>query len=603
MLKAWSLILFSYFICFKSYSYLIMRSDAGQFSKWNSSSNINFFLTNTVEGISSAEVDSIVFSSISSYNSQISNSVNLLISNDGQVSGRNDIYQLENDVFFSDNSIVAVTTTHTDSVTGKIVEADIALSSSYSFSNSAYNKNYLGNAMTHEIGHALGLDHSQLRDATMFFETKKGQYSLHSDDISGLKMLYGETSLGNISGVVAGGSSLVSVFGAHVTAFSQSTGKAVASTVSDDSGSFIISNLPLDDTYFIYVEPINEIGLKTQYYNVVKKNYCDNGNSYKGGFFQRCFGDDRGKPYGISLSSSQSSINMGYVSIKCGLEVSREYMISKGDTFTPQIVTKDTNSTFVGSSHVGFFNAKSINGALVFDDLYDDYNIDLSLYDLHGDFPGKDLYLEVRIATQPFYSPLRVTTILNHEDFLAPVYEPFLASSLPVDSDGKYDLSVTHRLPISTVQLKNIYSLKIVPSNIDQVHSMDENHPLSYEVFSLSRSGFNEDRHFYFITTRLVEKVGIDYKQVSQKNFGTLTDNSSCMDGAQTYSVTANTISNGDNLKATKKKTDDSALPIACGSIVDINSGPPGGGPSASLFTLLFMMIFLLKVRSSRILE
>lgn len=43
---------------------------------------------------------------------------------------------------------------------------------------------------THEIGHALGLGHSNVEDAMMWPFAKLGNPSLHSDDINGINALY-----------------------------------------------------------------------------------------------------------------------------------------------------------------------------------------------------------------------------------------------------------------------------------------------------------------------------------------------------------------------------------------------------------------------------
>lgn len=45
----------------------------------------------------------------------------------------------------------------------------------------------------HEFGHALGLEHSSIRDALMFpMYTYVEEFSLHRDDIEGIQYLYGK---------------------------------------------------------------------------------------------------------------------------------------------------------------------------------------------------------------------------------------------------------------------------------------------------------------------------------------------------------------------------------------------------------------------------
>lgn len=43
----------------------------------------------------------------------------------------------------------------------------------------------------HEIGHALGLDHSDVKEAVMWPLAKSGRPVLHQDDIDGIHSLYG----------------------------------------------------------------------------------------------------------------------------------------------------------------------------------------------------------------------------------------------------------------------------------------------------------------------------------------------------------------------------------------------------------------------------
>ncbi|WP_372654803.1 matrixin family metalloprotease, partial [Halobacteriovorax sp.] len=264
------------FTQFSTYGYVVNRTDSGELIKWSSSRNINLFLSTSTPDLTSSEVSSIVTNSVNQWSSRINNTVNISASNDGEVSGRNDIYFQSNSEFFSDPSIVAVTQYIVDTNTTYIQEADIILNDSiHTFSSSSTSTKYLGNVITHEVGHLLGMGHSQVINSSMFYELRKGQSSINGDDDSGIRYLYGSSTLGTISGTIAGGNNATSVFGAHVSAFSLKDGSIISSAVSDSNGDFTISNLPLDDTYFIYTEPLNNLSSLPGYYDVAKKDFCD----------------------------------------------------------------------------------------------------------------------------------------------------------------------------------------------------------------------------------------------------------------------------------------------------------------------------------------
>jgi len=90
-----------------------------------------------------------------------------------------------------DNDILALTSTWSTS-RGNIVGFDIRINTETTFWGIGGMD--LQNAMTHEVGHALGLDHSpEVLDATMFPSTSAGETKkrdLHSDDEDGAAFLY-----------------------------------------------------------------------------------------------------------------------------------------------------------------------------------------------------------------------------------------------------------------------------------------------------------------------------------------------------------------------------------------------------------------------------
>src|SRR5690606_24619766 len=94
---------------------------------------------------------------------------------------------------------------------------------------------FLGDVVTHELGHFLGLAHSETPGSTMVYSVFKEMHTVASDDIHGIKELYGPASGGKITGKIVGGKS-VGVFGVNVFLISHDTGKIAAHVMSDSSG-------------------------------------------------------------------------------------------------------------------------------------------------------------------------------------------------------------------------------------------------------------------------------------------------------------------------------------------------------------------------------
>jgi hypothetical protein len=114
--------------------------------------------------------------------------------------------------------------------------------------------------VAHELGHALGLDHTPILAATMYPFGSAGQTlarSLDSDDLAGLRALYlGETGpdVGAITGQVVTTEDR-QVFGAYVTA-TDADGIVRAGAITDPEGNFNVDCLPPGD-YQLYAEPLD----------------------------------------------------------------------------------------------------------------------------------------------------------------------------------------------------------------------------------------------------------------------------------------------------------------------------------------------------------
>lgn len=112
----------------------------------------------------------------------------------------------------------------------------------------------LRSVVTHELGHALGLDHSGVYDSTMFTWSWPGQDTLGCDDVQAIRRHLGHPSVfeGSAFGHVVdeGGKP---VLGAHVVAV-RADGAVVGSTLTDESGYYNLTPLA-PGRYAFIVEP------------------------------------------------------------------------------------------------------------------------------------------------------------------------------------------------------------------------------------------------------------------------------------------------------------------------------------------------------------
>jgi hypothetical protein len=171
-----------------------------------------------------------------------------------------------------------------DDATGEILETDIFINSAFPWSVSSSGESGkfdLESIILHETGHLFGLGHSSLgeteliagggrrviaAEAVMFpiaFSTGiVTNRTPRADDIAGLSEIYPSPSTTNDAGGVTGrvtknGQGL---FGAHVVAFSPSTGAMVGNFTTSGQGNVTITGLS-PGPYILRVEPVDDADL------------------------------------------------------------------------------------------------------------------------------------------------------------------------------------------------------------------------------------------------------------------------------------------------------------------------------------------------------
>jgi len=158
------------------------------------------------------------------------------------------------DDLFKGQGAIALTTNWHETDSGKLTEVDIQIDPS--IVSSGYN---VQQAVEHEVGHFLGLDHSPVISAVMYPYVGKTTIAstLDSDDRIGIANLYPrvDPSLtgGTLKGKVVGNNG--GIFAAQVVALND-RGEPVSTGFTDANGDFVLQSVP-DGTYRIYAEPLD----------------------------------------------------------------------------------------------------------------------------------------------------------------------------------------------------------------------------------------------------------------------------------------------------------------------------------------------------------
>ncbi len=557
-------------------AYVQNRSSYGDKVKWKTGNIRINLVTQNSSGLSSIEVIDIVKKALGIVGpSGWKQSANLsftITTSSSPLPNINDIYFTKTNADFfglscASSGVIGKTETAYRQSSGEILEVDILLNDNCLFErNPTDGELYLGNVVTHELGHLLGLGHSEVSDSTMFYLLNSGQGELHSDDKAGIGEIY-PTSItkGSIRGTLVGSNKLIGVMGGQIEAISTNGGSLVASAISDANGNFLICGLPLNDTYYLYIHPSKYLDVLPYYYLNSKKNFCNSETDYRGSFFQTCFASENGFPQGIKITNSSTLVNIGIVSIGCSLNVASRYLDDK------QLSSSDwkvynSNTATAGNAVVGSFTKNEFESGAE-----DVFIVDLSTYDAGTG----ERYLDVKLVYQDLYSPIKLkietlnyqNTLLSNENI----------SGYSEDLFGKRILDITEHYRLATGQTsQNYYTIKIVSDALNY----SENDFLDSDTFL-------DKMRFYFLIVTISEKEANSYSVVSSKVFPTISDNLSCPQGVNTYPVLVDSLPKEDeNSKKSSQGT------IGCGTIDTSNQGPPSSGGLMVGFFLVTLFNF-----------
>lgn len=578
--KIISFILF--FISTHAFSYVISKNETGGNLKWNTNAEDLVIYANPVpigdktDGISSSDVISILNESIAQWNSYTPFDLRTVYTTNIP-STKNKLYFTSNSSYFG-SGVVAVTEINYNVETGSVASADIIINeSAYNVltftkdeTDSSYLKAYLGDVFTHELGHFLGLSHSEVIGSSMIYSIFKNQHTIHSDDYSGVLDIYNRTIYpGEFVGSVTGGGGNP-VFGAHVMLLSAKDGKVVQSQLSEVDGSFHFKNLPLEESYYFYVAPVKQTSSVSSYYSTLGNAYCEQ-NSYQGSFFTKCGPRSQGRPQGFELNSWESSIDVGEITIRCDPNLDVNYLATKNES---------VNRSFELSSHlqspsqvfVGMFSASEIN--LGTDGLGDEFLIDLSSID-YGDFDTNFLQLKLEFLAAGIGSAFDFEVKVSSDGVTYSTYNS------GQDETGKTITDLTIALNLSNFDDK-LY-LKVFPIKLDTEQM--------YEIFSTA-SNLTNDISVYTINSQVGSYGSGVFEPIELYVADSYDDNSTCREANVEYITQAYTPLTATYSAAQDEINEGPIAGLSCATIdLDDSSGPGSGGMS---FLIGFLFILML---------
>lgn len=468
----------------------------------------------------------------------------------------------KNQIRFTDNfsiygsAVIGLTEISYNS-SGVIQKASILLNDNYKFTSTpnsfADGSVYLGDVVTHEMGHLFGLSHSEVLNSSMFYSSFPGQSSLSLDDKSAIRQKY-DFSGGTISGRVLGGDG-IGVLGVHVQLVSRKSAEVIGA-VSNQDGHFSISGLDLNNSYYLYTSPIKDKSSLPNYYSNVQTDFCP--ASYVGSFFSACGSEFDGFPQAITLNEQKPSINVGAVTINCSLRANDDYSYQKiQSTFAPVTIWESFEEDVHEKSFVGFFNPSSDWSQ------WERLKADLSGVPVTSFSPR---YLKLNFLAHPFGNLMEYQMrVFQNGNEIA--HEMMQESSLLGTFNN--DMNVTQ--PLSSIASENVFEIEIRARTLNDAQIF-----LTYP----SWVQYGSDSHMPYLLMLGIQEGASKASALPMFNsVQRVSDNESCLDAPFTYAVTKS-----DELDS--KTIDRSTASSEFGSASCASTEPPDEGPHSSLMLL-----------------
>lgn len=561
-------ILWSLVIALSAMAHTSNKADTGQELFWPSNS-LNLRIGSGSKSLTGSQIQNTLQNSLNQWNPASNAKI--------QINGasRNSLSFTQNSDIFG-SGVVGVTQI-SYGTSGNITQADIILNErNYTFtltpSDTLGSTVYLGDVLTHELGHFVGLSHSEVLESTMFYSAFRGQATLSEDDRSGVRAKY-NGSPQVIQGRVAGGRN-VGVFGAHVIAFSAIDGSVEASTITEESGAFVLTGLRPDKTYYLYVTRLKSGGNISSEYRSVQSNFCP--GVFVGSFFQGCSEYEKGLPQPIHLSYGETE-DVGTVSIQCSTSVPVDY-------FSNKVASPKQNFDLFASTSGSSSNQQAMMGVILssevplttyqkVDEVIADYR-DLSLSGLSYPF------LKVGLNVTQIGSPIDVYFVVTRADgvktYIPTEPQRFYVQNLtnpdnlPLTDNSTlmpiFDFS--KNVPLSLTASNNSFKIEIYAR---KMRSLDQIMTFPGTAEFLSTKDWP-----YLLTMSIGSMVGMSEGYLLEDRSSS--DNQSCLDAPFTYSVKKSQVS------ASTASSNEENASASCGTITP---PPSNNGQGGMMVTIL----------------
>lgn len=579
-----------------SWSFVISRTDAGKNIKWQKpykdiylnfnptpQSTKNFVLDIsdgelTVLGLTKSEyiesrTKEILQESVLQWNTVSPYKVSLELdysapSSDPQINSFS--YSDDSENFGS--GVLGVTSISHNAESGSIISANILINQSafaatltLDKTSTTSTKAYLGDVITHELGHFLGLGHSEITGAAMVYSIFKGQHKISSDDIAGIKKNYNliDEQLGSLSGKIVAGEEFNTIFGVNIGLFSVKKNQHIQSQLSDFNGQFYFDNLDLNDSYYMRIVPLRNKDSISSYYSTVNNRLCGL-EDFRGSFFSKCEARSKGHPQLFHFESTDNvHINIGAITIRCDESIEANYFANKYKVDNRQYSLIKYRES--GALFNGFFTDYEINQGLL--GKGDEYSLDLSTIDpqenLLGDLTARIGIMSTGLGSNfDFQVWIRKTGSVNWD-----------VSSSDIDSNLK---KITDRfidINLSNDPGENIFDIKILPIRLAETDQVG----IFSEISNTNNTVINKN-NLYTVSAVVGFLSDNEFVFLENMNSYPYSDNLRCLDGKVSFKATPLVSKGQQEDNAQQSKVLD-ALAAGCGTISldDDNGGGSGG--------------------------